>query len=229
MLEEILKTATTQVSSHTTAGRVNVINVIKARTEQIIEVDTVEVKDCLVIGGEISKSVFLCSSLSKPSNNKLAVTILNASDSDIEINSEQIASHINDLDDYAVEPFPEGNFEHNDRVPDRLRVLEEHLKLDHLNDEERQSILEICRDFHDLFHLPGDALTTTTATTHKIHMKSDNSVIFRKQYSRPRWEWDVINDHVKQLLADNRIVPSTSPYNSPVLVVPRKGLKIGES
>lgn len=56
-------------------------------------------------------------------------------------------------------------------------------------------------------------------------MKPDADICFRKQYSRPRWEWDVINDHVDKLLDDNRIAPSSSPYNSPVLVVPRKGPK----
>lgn len=73
--------------------------------------------------------------------------------------------------------------------------------------------------------MPGDQLTMTTATTHDIELKPDAPIVNTRQYNRPRWEWEIIGEHVDKLKKEGAIVDSYSPYNSPVLVVPRKGPK----
>jgi hypothetical protein len=49
-----------------------------------------------------------------------------------------------------------------------LCELRKKLRTDHLNNEERRSVTKICEDYNDIFHLPGDRLTTTTAVEHVI-------------------------------------------------------------
>jgi len=47
------------------------------------------------------------------------------------------------------------------------RVIEL-LRTDHLNDEEKKSLLEMCFDYQDVFYLPGDRLSSTKAVKHTI-------------------------------------------------------------
>jgi hypothetical protein len=42
------------------------------------------------------------------------------------------------------------------------------LRTDNLNAEERVSLINICEENHDIFHLPEDKLTCTTADEHAI-------------------------------------------------------------
>ena len=199
--------------------------IIPARSEKLISIKTDRNSDCLILGTEIQHQVYLGSSLSSSVDNSILVTILNANDKDVTVDAEHICNHVHNIDDYEIFNLDNTEVSPTNVDPNRLENLENSLKLDHLNEEERSSILTICRNYHDIFHLPSDTLTVTTATTHKIPMLPDSGIVFKKQYSRPRWEWEIINDHVDQLMRDNRIVPSSSPYNSPVLVVPRKGPK----
>lgn len=50
----------------------------------------------------------------------------------------------------------------------RLCRLREQLRTDHLNVEERVSLVKICEEYNDIFHLPGDMLTCRTAAEHAI-------------------------------------------------------------
>jgi hypothetical protein len=50
----------------------------------------------------------------------------------------------------------------------RLRKLRDELRTEHLNSEERVSLIKICEEENDVFHLPGDKLTFTTAAEHAI-------------------------------------------------------------
>jgi uncharacterized protein YfbU (UPF0304 family) len=49
----------------------------------------------------------------------------------------------------------------------RLRELRQRIRTDHLNDQGRRAIMNIC-EYYDIFKLPGDNLTTTTAIEHAI-------------------------------------------------------------
>jgi hypothetical protein len=49
-----------------------------------------------------------------------------------------------------------------------LAKLREELRTDHLNSKERVSLIKICEEYSDVFHLPGDKLSFTTAAEHAI-------------------------------------------------------------
>ena len=53
-------------------------------------------------------------------------------------------------------------------VTGRLSRLREQLRTDHLNDEERVSLVKIYEEYHDIFYLSGDKLTCTSAAEHAI-------------------------------------------------------------
>jgi hypothetical protein len=50
----------------------------------------------------------------------------------------------------------------------RLSKLRDEVSTEHLNNEERVSLIKICEEYNDVFYLPGDKLTSTTAEEHSI-------------------------------------------------------------
>lgn len=109
----------------------------------------------------------------------------------------------------------------NNLTATRIKTLFKILKLDQLNEEEKTSILACVSEFPCQFHLPGDKLNATTVLTHKI-ITTDPSPINTKQYRYPQIHKNEIQNQVDELLANNIIEPSNSPYNSPVWIVPKK-------
>jgi len=100
------------------------------------------------------------------------------------------------------------------------------LRLNHLNPEERRNILFLVERHQDRFYLPEDLLGQTTITSHKIPT-TDDLPINTKQYRFPPIHKVEINKQVSQLLSNDIIRASTSPYNSPVWVVPKKADSYG--
>ena len=79
----------------------------------------------------------------------------------------------------------------------------------------------MCR--HNIFHLPGDTLTFTTATEHTIPTPIDPMRgINTKSYRIPEIHREEVQKQTEQMLCDGIIVPSSSPWNSPILVIPKK-------
>ena len=59
------------------------------------------------------------------------------------------------------------------------------LSLDHLNKEESEQIERTCTNYHDIFHLTGKMLTSTTAITHEICVELGTKPINVKPYRLP--------------------------------------------
>ena len=107
---------------------------------------------------------------------------------------------------------------------DRLSKLRDELRTDHLSNEERDSLVKNCEEFNDIFHLPGDTLTFTTATEHTIPTQTIDPMrgINTKSYRIPEIHREEVQKQTEQMLRDGIIVPSSSPWNSPILVHPKK-------
>jgi len=103
------------------------------------------------------------------------------------------------------------------RVTDVINLL----RLEHLNDEERRNIVNLIRRHHDRFHLPTEHLGKTSVTTHRI-ITIDDTPVHTKQYRFPPIHKQEINQQVTKLVKEGIARSSTSPYNSPVWIVPKK-------
>jgi len=75
--------------------------------------------------------------------------------------------------------------------------------------------------YSDLFRLPDEPLGHTDVTVHRI-TTVDYRPVSTKQYRFPPIHKDEINKQIKDLLENDIIKASDSPYNSPVWVVPKK-------
>lgn len=138
---------------------------LKIWTESIVQLPT-KSKGCGIISKrEIAPGVYLAESLTKEVNGYCITSIVNTLGEDITIHSPHVELEEieNDCDD-AVLMFSNSVVEDNSQAS----KLCEELRTDHLNSEERVSFIKICEEYDDVFYLPGDKLTFTTAAEHSI-------------------------------------------------------------
>ena len=103
----------------------------------------------------------------------------------------------------------------------RLETILKIANLHHLNDEEFSSLEKILRRNLDIPYLKGDVWEGTDLLTHKIRLDSDKPINVRK-HKIPYKLIDTVNRQIEEWIRMGIIRPSTSPYNSPIWVVPKK-------
>lgn len=120
-----------------------------------------------------------------------------------------------------------------DKVKVRIKQLESHsvnainINTDHMTKSQVESIENIVRKFPSLLSQPNEKLTYSTAVIGEIRTNTDTPV-YSKFYPYPASLRDEVTKQVKELLDNNIVVPSRSPYNSPVWIVPKKSNSSGE-
>lgn len=81
--------------------------------------------------------------------------------------------------------------------------------------------MSMCKNFNDVFYLPGDYLTAPDLATHEIDTTS-KAPIFVKPYRIPESQQIEIAKQVKEIEADGIIKASNSSWNALLLAVPKK-------
>lgn len=109
----------------------------------------------------------------------------------------------------------------------RSELLRQHCRLTHLEEPTRDTIHKLIDEYQDTFILTGEFLPETKLTTHKIET-TDETPIQTKQYRLPPGDSDVIIAQTRDMLEKKIIIESTSPYNHPIRVVPKKADASGE-
>lgn len=102
----------------------------------------------------------------------------------------------------------------------RFFALLNNLRLDHLNTEEQGHVKGLINENLDLFRLPDEPLGHTHTIAHRI-TTTDDKPINTKQYRFPPVHKDEISKQVSDLIKNDIISPSESPYNSPLWIVPK--------
>ena len=106
-------------------------------------------------------------------------------------------------------------------VRHRIGKIMDLLDVVDLNPRELENVKHLVNQFPYQFHLPGDILSKTSIISHKIPT-TDNIPINVKQYRYPPQLRDVVNKHIQELINNDIIEESESPYNSPLWIVPKK-------
>lgn len=107
---------------------------------------------------------------------------------------------------------------------DRIEEIIQDITVEELDPDTLTHLKTLITNYNDIFHLENDYLTSCKILKHHISLYTDTPPINVRQYRRSQWEIEEIDKHVKKLLRDGIIQPSNSPFNSPALVVPKKGL-----
>jgi hypothetical protein len=89
---------------------------------------------------------------------------------------------------------------------ERISRLDEKLRLGHI-EEGADAIRALCKEFVDIFKLPGDKLTTTSAAEHHIITPAvpEGRAITLKNYRLAEAHRQEVNDQVEQMIKDEII------------------------
>ena len=90
-----------------------------------------------------------------------------------------------------------------------------------LNEKEQQILLSMLFKYKHVFSRDDNDIGTTNVVKHRI-VPRDNKIVYRRQYKHTEQQHQEIDKEVQKLLDSGVIKESMSPYNSPVLMVPKK-------
>lgn len=195
------------------------VQILKARSETVVEAEILnpELNEGICPEVFIADGVYLAKSILKVNpNGKCFTTILNTLDKDVKLN--ELKLNLEAFDNKSASIFSLGNENSNTTRVDTLR---ENLRLDHLNSEEKYSVLKICENYNDIFYLKNDKLLATDIIKHSIKL-TDPTPVVTKMYRFPEVLKPEVDKQINKMLKEEIIRPSLSPYNSPLWIVPKK-------
>ena len=149
----------------------------------------------------------------------------------LEISSELNLDPYSDLEIFETYETFQGNFSEeeiygNFSIENKDAVSEEDLlinklRLNDLNENERNYIIKFVTSNKDRFFKEGQKLEAASTVMHRIPT-IDNIPINVKQYKFPISLKEEVERQVQEMLDSGIIKPSSSPYNSPLWIVPKK-------
>ena len=96
---------------------------------------------------------------------------------------------------------------------------------DDLDDDQKRELRALCEKNKDVFAWTDDQLGCTSLIRHRITLTTDTPI--RQGYRRiPPSQLQEVRDHLDDLLARDVIVPSSSPYAAPIVIVRKKSGEI---
>lgn len=194
---------------------------LKARHINLIEIKVNSNEEGIINKINLPENLFMANMLVSPIEFKTFISIINISEKDITIKlpNFNIETFIEPIE--QNEQIDEKNIFHFKAI-DRNSIIKENLRLDHLNIEEQESILEICENFGDIFFIDGDKLSRKSNHKHKIILNEKTNPLHIKQYKIPFTHRNDVEKEVDKLLKNEIIEESSSPWNAPILLVPKK-------
>jgi len=148
-------------------------------------------------------------------HNLIPVKILNTREQDIQLRN--FCPTLADAKDYEMLCF-EAESPSVSRVDKLLDLIE----TNSLNKEEKFLIQKICAKYADVFHLPGDPVSTTNIGKQKIRLKPEAVPVYVKPYRFPHAQKEEIQDQIETMLKNGIIEEAKSQWSAPLLIVPKK-------
>lgn len=172
----------------------------------------------VVIHKKVVKSgIFIAGSISNKKNPH--VSILNTNGRLVRFNANEI--DYSPLSDYlqvnSIGYTTQTQLDENQRIS----LLSQMLNIENTPTEVRDDLIALTNEFSDIFHLPGDKLTCNNFYEQDIHL-TDTLPVHKKNFPIPHCHKKELESQIKDMLKDDIIEPSISPYNSPVFLVPKK-------
>ncbi|KAL4134764.1 hypothetical protein QTP88_006479 [Uroleucon formosanum] len=207
-----------------TNNQINGNIVLRPRTETLVSIPITDRKDgeiVLVPAQTIAKTIMCSNTINKANDRKVFISMINPTEHVVIVPDQDLIS-------IKSEEFMESKInairsnEETSANGSRLNKLNEEIHTEHLNKEEYDSLMTICKQFSDIFHLEGDKLSCTNAVYHKINVNPATQPINERPYRLPYKHKQEIDKQIQKLQEDDIIAPSRSPWNAPLLVVPKK-------
>lgn len=163
---------------------------------------------------EISRGVFTATTVAF--NHNPIIRVLNTTEKPQRIVTELSNKHTEDICKYNVYVTNKSN-ENDDRVEKVIEILSPNIP-----QMFEKELKDLCTEYSDIFTLETDRMTTNNFYTQKLRT-TDTTPVFTRNYRLPKTQKDEIDRQISKLLENDLIEPSCSNYNSPIILVPKKG------
>lgn len=198
-------------------------HLIPPRCEVIryFNLQTDKISDQVVSNQEIFPGVFIATSIVNPKC--CFLKLLNTNSRSVEI-KKILKLKTEDFSNYK--PLSQNSNKNNVSQCNRPDLLDNILK-SNIPSHAPESLINLCHKYSDIFHVPGDKHTVNNFYQQKLNL-SDSTPVYIKNYRSPHALKEEISNQVTEMLTQKIIEPSTSSYNSPIILVPKKstnGLK----
>ena len=147
--------------------------VIPKNTIKVITIETTKQQGDIIIEDHVN----IPDSIYRIRDSKVQIPISNNSETDLKLRDEQINyKFIN------VIPEREERISYitQKELNVRLKLLNENLRLKHIENVFKPEVEKIVTSYHDVFTLPGDPLPSTGLTSHKIILKDEGIINVRQ-------------------------------------------------
>jgi hypothetical protein len=178
--------------------RVNKLT-LPARTELIVQVPVEagsRVREGLVERAELMPGVYMAESLIKVNNGCVITSVINTTEEEVELLDHMVKlEEMGDSNGSEVAVMgvtDRGNNESDQKLSRGERVISK-LREEHLNEEEKKLLHEICFEYQDVFYLPGDKLSCTNAARHSIQLEPGVTPINTRPYRLPESQKEEID------------------------------------
>ena len=106
-------------------------------------------------------------------------------------------------------------------VTERINLYKENANSSDF-DEAKVPMFNLLKEFPDVIAIPGDRLGCTDKLKHKINLEKKTGIIYIPSYRIPVKHKSYVDEAVKDMLSEGVIRESDSPYNFPLICVPKK-------
>lgn len=173
---------------------------------------------------EFSEKIFTISCVVEAKHRMAKIVFVNTSDKDVDVLVPEIKVRKWSDEDILSAPSKEEEPVKIFKLQtvNRYEKIKQVVDLSLLNEEEKKEIFPILDEFSDVFFLEGDKLEKNTALEHEIEIEGSKKPLNLRQYKIPfalRGEMDA---QIRKMIDADLIEESTSPWNMPVLLVPKK-------
>lgn len=184
---------------------------IPARSQVVRKIDINGTGDVLIPNQQLNDGIFVANTIVTARSSY--VRIINTTNKNVLLDNLNIITE--NLSDYSIFQVKDGIGERSEKVLQRLSK--------HFPAFVQKPLTELCTEFSDIFALETEKITTNNFYKQKLRL-TDNDGVYIKNYRIPYNQKDEIRKQIEKLRNDDIIEPSTSPYNSPILLVPKKSL-----
>jgi hypothetical protein len=184
--------------------------VLPSRTELVVKLPVkggTTISEGITEKQEIQEGIYLAGVMTEVQGGYVITSIANTTSGEVEMDEPVL--EMTEIEPGTGEPFQEETV--GDRPPNRAQEVLQRLRLEHLNQEEREQVVRTCAAYRDIFHLPGEPLTSTTAVKHEIHMEPGIEPVNVKPYRQPETQNAEIRKQVEEMRRGGIITESNPP------------------
>lgn len=195
--------------------------IIPPRCQIIKQIKLINItEDSVILSHELKPGVFYSNAL--VNKDSQYVNIMNVNNSYETVSLNDVSSNLKIL---AASKFDEVQVnttkQKQKRDKERITKMKNEISTNNVPSEARSELINLCEKYNDIFALENDTLSANNFYKQTINMEN-SSPVYIKNYRIPETHKTEVDKQVNKMLNENIIQHSVSPYNSPILLVPKK-------